>query len=162
MDPKDRVEIAEAYQLARLAQRMQRLDTAEELFHFVVTADPDNNAGWIEYGGVLRQQRRFSEARDALERAVALRRGSSGLVLLASAERELGRHTQAQAPLEEALRASTSPTEVWRELGRLRLVLEDWVGATEAFEKVLELSPRDERARQALEALRQQSSGAAD
>lgn len=155
-DPKDMVEVAEAYQLARLARRLRRLETAEELLYFVVTADPENNAGWVDYGEVLVEQRRFDEARDALERAVALRKSGHTLVLLAAAERQLGNHGAAQWYLDDALRISPFPGEVWREIARLRLALDDIPGAEEAYRKVLEHQPGDERATWALGQLESQ------
>ena len=149
-DPKDMVEVAEAYQLARLARRLRRLDTAEELLYFVVTADPANNSGWADYGEVLMDQRRFEEARDALEKAVSLRKAGRTLILLGSAERQLGNHGAAQWYLDDALRISPFPGEVWREIARLRLSLQDPEGAMEAYRQVLEHQPGDERATWAL------------
>jgi arylsulfatase A-like enzyme/Flp pilus assembly protein TadD len=153
-DPKDMVEVAEAYQLARLARRQRRPDTAAKLLRFVVAADPGNFAAWRMQGELLFTQRRFEESTESLERALTLRPSDwRVLVLLAAIERNLGAVGAGEWYLREALRTSPFPAEVWRELGRTRLALRDWAAAAEAYRKVLEHEPEDERATWALQQL---------
>ena len=156
-DPKDMVEVAEAYQLAKLARRLNRPETAEELLRFVVAADPENFGGWQLYGQVLFNLGRLDESASALERALSLRPSDwQVLLLLAATERDLGAAGAAEWHLQEALRFSPFPAEVWRGLARLRIALRDWEGAAEAYGKVLEHEPQDERAAWALQKLETQ------
>ena len=152
-DPKDMIEVAEAYQLARFAMRLDRFETAERLLHFVVSVDPANVAGWTDYGDVLLHLDRPGDAREALESAVALRRGGRTLTLLASAERRLGEFEGARRRLEEALSTTGFPGRVWEEIAQLRYETGDIGGTIEAYRRVLEHEPNNATATQALTAL---------
>jgi len=157
IDPKDMVEVAEAYQLAKLARRLNRSETAEKLLRFVVAADPDNFAGWRLFGQVLFSQGRLDESALALERALTLRPSDWQVLLhMAATERKLGATGAAEWHLREALRFSPFPAEVWRGLAGLRIALRDWQGAAEAYGKVLELEPQDEGATWALQQFEKQ------
>jgi arylsulfatase A-like enzyme len=156
-DPKDLVEVSEAFQLARLARRQDRPETAERLLRFVVAADPANLGGWRELGRVLLSQERFAEATQVLERALELRASDWRARLhLSVAARGLGKAGTAEWHLKEALRATPFPAEVWRELARLKVEERDWPGAAAALREILALEPTDRQASAALTQLESQ------
>jgi arylsulfatase A-like enzyme/predicted negative regulator of RcsB-dependent stress response len=154
VDAKDMIEVAEAFQMANLAENLEEIETAEELLSWVVEADPDNYGGWIKLGQVYYKQDKFEEAVATLNRALEIRPSSwEALAELAAAEQEVGHFSEAETHFQQALESSPFPAEVWRKLARLRLEKEDWEGAANSFRKVLELQPADPRAQAALRQL---------
>jgi len=152
-DPKDMVEVAEAYQLARLAARLGRLEQAEGLLAWTVTIDPDNSGCRRLLGRIRYSLGKYDEA--ALDLAMALEPGNDRwdlLVDLAAAEERAGVET-ASARIERAIDLADRETEVWRRLGRLRVHAGEIDGAREAFAKVVELEPEDRDAVETLERL---------
>jgi arylsulfatase A-like enzyme len=153
-DPKDMVEVAEAYQLSRLAKRLGRLETAEELLHFVVTADPGNVGGWSLYGEILFRQNRIEDAANAWLEALKLQpSGWAESLNLAILKHRLGETPAAERYFYQALDSTPFPEEVWREIASFRLELGDLDKAKEAYRRLLELQPGDERAQRDLQQL---------
>ncbi|MGB6369350.1 MAG: sulfatase-like hydrolase/transferase, partial [Thermoanaerobaculia bacterium] len=154
VDAKDMIEVAEAFQMANLAEHLEQIETAEELLTWVVEADPENYGGWIKLGQIYYKRDKFEEAVATLNRALEIRPGSwEALAELAAAEQEIGLFGEAETHFQQALESSPFPAEVWRKLARLRLEKEDWEGAANSFRKVLELQPSDPRAQAALRQL---------
>ena len=154
VDAKDMIEVAEAFQMANLAENLEQIETAEELLSWVVEADPENYGGWIKLGQIFYKQDKFEEAVATLTRALEIRPSSwEALAELAAAEQEIGLFGEAETHFQQALESSPFPAEVWRKLARLRLEKEDWEGAANSFRKVLELQPGDPRAQAALRQL---------
>ena len=156
LDPKDMVEVAEAFQLARHAMGKRKIDLAKEQLGWAAAADPENFGVWMLLGRVHASERDFSAATEAFGRALAIRPGAcTVLIEIASVEEAMGKMKAAEATLSEALDSCDQPTEVWRRFGRMRLQNRNWVGAEDAFRRILDIDPEDERARAAIEGLRQ-------
>jgi tetratricopeptide (TPR) repeat protein len=154
LDPKDMVEVEEAIQLAGLASRLGRLDTAEELLSWATTADSENFTVWMKLGTARLAAGDLDAALEALYRSLEIRPESWEVqVQVAAAEEKLGNLAVAETMLDKALATSPFPAEVWRTLVRMRLQNGDREGAAEALRQILELEPDNERARETLEAI---------
>jgi tetratricopeptide (TPR) repeat protein len=154
LDPKDMVEVEEAIQLARLASRMGRLETAEDLLSWATTADPDNFTVWMQLGKTRLAAGDLEAALEALYRSLEIKPDSWEVqVQVAAAEEKQGNLEAAESMLDKALATSPFPVEVWRSLVKMRLQSGDREGAADALRKILELEPDNERARKTLEAM---------
>lgn len=154
-DPKDMVDVAEAYQLARLAVRLGRQQTARELLEFVVGIDPMNAGAWHLYAEVLFGMGEYEAAKRGIETALEHQPSNwRSLLVLAAVEQRMGRSGAAEWHLSLALNKTPVPAEVWRQIGRLRLSMHDWERARSAYEKILELRPGDHRAAFVIERLK--------
>ena len=154
LDPKDMVEVEEAIQLARLASRMGRLDTAEDLLSWAATADPENFTVWMKLGETRLAAGDPESALEALRRSLEIKPDSWEVqVQVAVAEEKLGNLDAAEIMLDKALASSPFPAEVWRALVRMRLQGGDEEGAAQALREIVKLEPDNERARKTLEAL---------
>jgi arylsulfatase A-like enzyme/cytochrome c-type biogenesis protein CcmH/NrfG len=162
-DPKDLVEVAEAYQLARLARRKGRLDVALDLLDWAATVDPGNMAVVVDLGRTLYRAGRHAAAVDAFSRVRGVVRSVSWLVLVdaAAAHEALGQTAAADAAFADALEECPRPAEAWNRLGRLRVLRGDREEAERAFRTVLELYPEDAFAPRALERLARRAEDAA-
>ena len=155
LDPKDMVEVAEAFQLARNAIGKRKLDVAKDQLSWAAAADPENFAVWMLLGRVHASERDFTAAAEAFGRALAIRPGACVVLIeIASVDEAKGDVKAAEATLGRALESCDQPTEVWRRFGRMRLQNRNWVGAEDAFRRILDLDPEDEGARAALDGLR--------
>ena len=156
LDPKDMVEVEEAIQLARLASRMGRLETAEELLSWATTADPENFTVWMQLGKTRLGAGDLDGSLEALYRSLEIKPDSWEVqVQVAAAEENQGNFEAAEVMLDKALATSPFPAEVWRTLVRMRLQSGDKEGAAQALREILELEPDNQRARETLEALSQ-------
>ena len=154
LDPKDMVEVEEAIQLARLARRLGRLETAEELLSWATTADPENFTVWMLLGRTRLAAEDLQGSLEALYRSLEIKPDSWEVqVQVAAAEEKRGNLDAAEAMLDKALATSPFPVEVWRDLVRTRLQGGDEAGAIEALREIVKLEPDNERARKTLEAL---------
>jgi len=154
LDPKDMVEVEEAIQLSRLASRMGRHETADELLSWATTADPENFTVWMQLGKTRLAAGDLEAALEALYRSLEIKPDSWEVqVQVAAAEEKQGNLEAAESMLDKALAASPFPAEVWRALIRMRLHGGDKEGAAEGLRKILELEPDNERARKTLEAM---------
>lgn len=154
LDPKDMVEVEEAIQLARLASRMGRLETSEELLSWATTADPENFTVWMQLGKTRLAAGNLEAALEALYRSLEIKPESWEVqVQVAAAEEKQGNLEAAESMLDKALATSPFPVEVWRSLVKMRLQSGDRDGAADALREILELEPDNERARKTLEAM---------
>lgn len=153
-DPKDMVEVAEAFELACLARRQGKTETARDLLMWATAVDPENFAVWVELGRTLFLEKRDLDAWNAFDRALNIRPGFwRVLVEMAAVEEQLDRPAAAEGRLEEALGICPVPKEVWRRLARLRIQRRNWKAGEAAYRKVLEYDPDDALAQTAVESL---------
>ena len=151
-DPKDLVEVAEAFELALLAVRTGRPAVAADLLDWAVKADPENFTILVEYGRAQYRVRRYAAASDAFSKARGLGNPAWQVFVDAAAANEALRRTaSANAAMSEALERSPRPADAWSRLGQLRLQRGAREEAELAFRKVLELDPDDRVAPRALE-----------
>jgi len=152
-DPKDMVEVAEAYQLARLASRLGELAKAEELLEWAVTIDPKNLGCRRLLGRVQFSLQRYEQSAVHLAAAVDVGGSSWDLLVDLAAAQERTSAGPLEGQIDRALAAAPDPIEVWRRLGRHRAEAGAHDEASEAFRELLALAPEDARARVALDQL---------
>jgi len=151
-DPKDLVEVAEAFELALLAGRTGKPRVAVDLLGWAVKADPENFTLLVEYGRALYRTRQYVDASDAFSKARGLGNPAwQVFVDAAAADEGLGRTAPAEAAMDQALQRSPRPADAWNRMGRLRIQRGAWDDAKLAYRKVLELDPGDLVAPRALD-----------
>jgi arylsulfatase A-like enzyme len=156
LDPKDMVEVAEAFQLARHAMGKREFEVAKKHLEWAAAADPENVGVWMLLARVHASERNFTAALEALGQALEIRPGACAVLIeIASLEETTGDVKAAEETLGQALEACDQPIEVWRRFGRMRLQTGNLEGAEDAFRRILDIDADDERAQAALEAIRQ-------
>jgi CHAT domain-containing protein len=107
-----------------------------------VEIDPENSEAWIDYSDALYGAARYQEAREAADRALALKPGDpEGLQRRALALLELGEFDAASVEIEAG--AKRDPTAAWphRLKARVLAARGEWDGAFESISAALQRDP---------------------
>jgi arylsulfatase A-like enzyme/Tfp pilus assembly protein PilF len=157
-DPKDKVQEVQSFiRDSRQAIRLFRggdLDGALALLKPLARSEILSLDVQYFLGEALLRKRRYAEAAEALEQAVALLPAfTPASVRLSFAYAQLGQADTAMAVLERSLKLTPDDVELLRARGLLMQRRGDLAGAQSALEKARALAPRDARLRLALSAV---------
>ncbi len=146
----------DSVQMGLSAVKEGALDKAIEHFKDAVEASPEDVSLYVLLGSVYLKKNLYDAAISTYKTAVELN-PSSPLVHyhLGMAYREKKEFEKAVVELKQAVAAQEDYKEAYFLLGETFVVLNDAENAKKAYEKVLEIEPSHERARLALEKLKQ-------
>ena len=129
--------------------RQQRgdLDGAAADYLQILQYRPDSLPVLANLGGVFYQQRRFADALNQYDRALALAPGHPELLLFRGfALRELDRPQDALAAFDQAIAADPQQSDAWTARGGLLQHLRRFEEALESYRRALALAPQDAEA----------------
>jgi tetratricopeptide (TPR) repeat protein len=136
-------------------ERAGRFDESVSVFRRLLALDA-NNAMGLNYLGYMFAERgiHLDEALDMISRAVALEpENSSFLDSMGCVLFQLGRHEEAKRYLEDAIRIDDSSALMHAHLGDINVALGEYAAARFAYERALELEPRNAQVREKIERL---------
>lgn len=136
-------------------ERAGRFDESVDAFRRLLAFD-ESHAMSLNYLGYMFAERgiHLDEALDMISRAVALEpENSSFLDSMGWVLYQLGRHGEAKQYLEDAIRIDDSSALMHAHLGDINAALGEYAAARAAYERALELEPRDTQVREKIERL---------
>lgn len=142
---KSNPQSAVAYNVLAATQALQgRVAAAEQNFRAAIRLDSRYAEAHEHLGRLLASQNKPEEALDAFRKAVTLAPGrTSALVALATMQTQNGSASGALPLLERAIETDPDSAEVYRALGNALTRLRKYDQAEIAFEKAIELLPKD-------------------
>jgi len=136
-------------------ERAGRFDESVIVFRRLLAVDTNNAIG-LNYLGYMFAERgiHLDEALEMISRAVALEpENSSFLDSMGWVLYQLGRHKEAKQYLEDAIRIDGSSALMHAHLGDINVALGEFIAARTAYERALELEPRNVQVREKIERL---------
>jgi tetratricopeptide (TPR) repeat protein len=130
--------------------RFLETGAAREAFEKALQLDPKLAGAHVNLATILAQSSAWAAAEEDLDRAIRLE-GESPLVarayyLRGEIRREQNQLETARTDLEAAVRLRPGFAAAWSQLGLVRRLLQDETGALAAFERAVELDPKDSTA----------------
>jgi len=120
------------------------LKGAEQAFSKITEIDPQNADGWTNVGRVRVQEGGTSNAKQVLEKALALKPGlPRAEFFYARVLKEEGQYDQAAAALKTALAQFPRDRVVHNELGRVYFLQRRYADAVQEFQQTLSIDPED-------------------
>ncbi|HWQ64048.1 MAG TPA: tetratricopeptide repeat protein, partial [Methanospirillum sp.] len=117
-------------------------ENATREYQIAVSMDPNFSDAWNNLGLSLTAQKRYSEAKDALENATRLNSTDpEGWYNLGYTLGMLGNKSEEVAAYERAISIRPNMTIAWRNIGVVRYEEQNYTGAAEAFEKATKYDP---------------------
>jgi tetratricopeptide (TPR) repeat protein len=133
------------YDLGLIQQRAEKPDEALAIFRRVLDIDKQYFPAWVGVSAVNYGRGSFAPALSAAERAIELRPDvPAGHFARANALRGLGRHAEARDEYVLALRGDPRWLEALFGLAASSLDLQDFAGAADAFQRMVDIVPSRE------------------
>jgi Flp pilus assembly protein TadD len=142
---------AEAYNsLGMVLSHFMEISAAREAFEKAIQLDPGIARPHVNLSTILAESGDFAAAAKHLDRAIQIEGGSPAAArayfLRAQVRREQNAMEDSRTDLETAVRLRPDFAAAWSDLGLVRRLLQDETGALQAFERAVQLDPKDSTA----------------